>query len=66
MKQTIENRFTNYENCDSVFSRPSVRGIILKDIEKLHLFTVRRKKYYKFPGGGIHRMKIRKKLLFGG
>ena len=37
MRQLLEIDLQNYENCDSVFSRPSVRGIILKDDNKIAL-----------------------------
>lgn len=65
MRQLLEIDLQNYENCDSIFSRPSVRGIILKDNSKITLVYSEKEKYYKFPGGGIHKDEIRKKLLFG-
>lgn len=63
MKQLLEIDLQNYENCDSVFSRPSVRGIILKDDNKIALVYSEKEKYYKFPGGGIHKDEDKKEAL---
>ncbi len=65
MKQLLKIDLQNYENCDSVFSRPSVRGIILKDNRKIALVYSKKEKYTNFQVEGFTRMKIRKKLLFG-
>lgn len=63
MRQLLEIDLQNYENCDSVFSRPSVRGIILKDNRKIALVYSKKEKYYKFPGGGIHKDEDKKEAL---
>ncbi len=63
MKQLLKIDLQNYENCDSVFSRPSVRGIILKDNSKIALVYSEKEKYYKFPGGGIHKDEDKKEAL---
>ena len=63
MRQLLEIDLQNYENCDSVFSRPSVRGIILKDDNKIALVYREKEKYYKFPGGGIHKDEDKKEAL---
>ena len=63
MRQLLEIDLQNYENCDSVFSRPSVRGIILKDDNKIALVYSEKEKYYKFPGGGIHKDEDQKEAL---
>lgn len=63
MRQLLEIDLQNYENCDSVFSRPSVRGIILKDDNKIALVYSEKEKYYKFPGGGIHKDEDKKEAL---
>ena len=52
MKQLFEIDLRDYEGCTKVFSRPSARGIIVRD-GKLALVYSRKEKYYKFPGGGI-------------
>ena len=63
MRQLLEIDLEDYENCDSVFSRPSVRGIILKDDNKIALVYSEKEKYYKFPGGGIHKDEDNKEAL---
>ena len=63
MRQLLEIDLQNYVNCDSVFSRPSVRGIILKDDNKIALVYSEKEKYYKFPGGGIHKDEDKKEAL---
>ena len=53
MKQLFEIDLRDYDGCTKVFSRPSARGIIVRD-GKIALVYSDREKYYKFPGGGIH------------
>ena len=66
MRQLLEIDLQNYENCDSIFSRPSVRGIILKDDNKIALvYSKKKENITNFQVEGFTRMKIRKKLLFG-
>ena len=52
MKQLFEIDLRDYDGCTKVFSRPSARGIIVRD-GKIALVYSDREKYYKFPGGGI-------------
>lgn len=52
MKELFAIDLHDYEEDYSVFKRPSVRGIIIKD-RKLALVYSKKEKYYKFPGGGI-------------
>lgn len=62
MEQLFEIDLHDYEEGDAVFSRPSARGIIFKD-NKIALVYSKKEKYYKFPGGGIHRDEDKKSAL---
>ena len=62
MKQLFEIDLRDYEGCTKVFSRPSARGIIVRD-GKLALVYSRKEKYYKFPGGGIQSGEDKKTAL---
>ena len=53
MKQLFAIDPHDYDEADSVFKRPSARGIILRD-DNIALVYSLREHYYKFPGGGIH------------
>ncbi|MBQ1411830.1 MAG: NUDIX domain-containing protein [Clostridia bacterium] len=53
MKQLFAIDLHDYDEADSVFKRPSARGIILRD-DNIALVYSLREHYYKFPGGGIH------------
>lgn len=63
MKQLLEIDLKDYENCDKIFRRPSVRAIILKDNNKIALVYSKKEKYYKFPGGGIKQDENKKEAL---
>lgn len=54
MKRLFEIDLKDYDPTDTVFSRPSARGIIFLG-EKTALVYSRAKGYFKFPGGGIKR-----------
>ena len=54
MRQLFEIDLHDYENCDEIFKRPSVRGIILRENSKIALVYSQKEGYYKFPGGGVH------------
>lgn len=43
----------NYSTEDAVFSRPSMRAVIEADADHLYLVYSTKKKFYKFPGGGV-------------
>ena len=62
MKQLFEIDLHDYDGCTKVFSRPSARGIIVRD-GKLALVYSRKEKYYKFPGGGIKHGEDKKTAL---
>lgn len=53
MEQLFEIDLQDYELGDSVFSRPSARGIIFDDCGRIALVYSTKEEYYKFPGGGI-------------
>ena len=53
MERLFEMDLRDYELGDSVFSRPSARGIIFDDCGRIALVYSTKEKYYKFPGGGI-------------
>lgn len=53
MEQLFEIDLHDYELGDRVFSRPSARGIIFDDCERIALVYSTKEEYYKFPGGGI-------------
>ena len=63
MKKLLEIDLKDYENCDKIFRRPSVRAIILKDNNKIALVYSKKEKYYKFPGGGIKQDENKKEAL---
>lgn len=63
MRQLFEIDLQDYENSDSVFSRPSARAIIFKNDNKIALVYSKKEKYYKFPGGGIHKDEDKKEAL---
>ena len=62
VKQLFEMDLHDYAGCTKVFSRPSARGIIVRD-GKIALVYSRKEQYYKFPGGGIHGGEDRKAAL---
>ena len=53
MKQLFAIDLRDYDGCTKVFSRPSARGIIIRNGKIALVYSVR-DKYFKFPGGGIH------------
>lgn len=63
MKQLFEIDLHDYEESDSVFSRPSARGIIFMEDNRIALVYSEKEKYYKFPGGGIYREEDKKTAL---
>ena len=63
MRQLFEIDLRDYEDSDCVFSRPSARAIITRDDNKIALVYSENKKYYKFPGGGIHEDEDKKEAL---
>ena len=63
MKQLFEIDLQDYEEGDNVFSRPSARGIILIEHNKIALVYSEKEKYYKFPGGGIHKDEDKQEAL---
>lgn len=62
MRQLFEIDLHDYEDGDSVFRRPSARGIIFKN-QKIALVYSENEKYFKFPGGGIHGDEDKKEAL---
>ncbi len=52
MRMLFEIDKKDYNPDGSVFSRPSARGIIIKD-GKIAMVYSKKYDYYKFPGGGI-------------
>ena len=62
MKQLFEMDLHDYEGCSKVFSRPSARGIIVRN-DRIALVYSRKEKYCKFPGGGIHAGEYRQAAL---
>lgn len=52
MRMLFEIDKKDYDRNGSVFSRPSVRGIIIKN-GKIAMVHSKKYDYYKFPGGGI-------------
>lgn len=63
MDQLFEMDLHDYELEDSVFSRPSARGVIFDDGGRIALVYSQKEKYYKFPGGGIHKNEDKKEAL---
>ena len=63
MEQLFEIDLHDYEAGDSIFSRPSARGIIFDDYGRIALVYSQKEKYYKFPGGGIHKDEDKKEAL---
>lgn len=54
MKLLFEMDKKNYKIDGEVFSRPSVRAIIIND-NKIAMVYSKKYNYYKFPGGGINK-----------
>ena len=54
MRELFSMDFKNYKEGGKVFSRPSVRAVIVRD-GKVLLIHSRKYDYYKFPGGGIEK-----------
>lgn len=52
MRKLFELREDGIENLSHVFSRPSVRGIIIRN-GRVAMVESRKYHYWKFPGGGI-------------
>lgn len=52
MRMLFEIDKKNYKNNGSVFNRPSVRGIIMRDGRFAMIYS-KKYNYYQFPGGGI-------------
>lgn len=63
MKRLFEIDLQDYEPGDSVFSRPSARGIIFDDFGRIALVYSQKEKYFKFPGGGIRKDEDKKEAL---
>lgn len=63
MRQLFEIDLHDYENCDEIFKRPSVRGIILRENSKIALVYSQKEGYYKFPGGGVHENEDKEETL---
>lgn len=63
MEQLFEMDLHDYEAGDSVFRRPSARGIIFDDCGRIALVYSQIEKYYKFPGGGIREGEDKKEAL---
>lgn len=55
MEQVFEIDLHDYEAGDSIFSRPSARGVIFDDYGRIALIYSQKEKYYKLPGGSIHK-----------
>lgn len=62
MRQLFEIDCHDYDGCTKVFSRPSARGIIIRN-GRIALVYSPRENYYKFPGGGIHAGEDKKAAL---
>ena len=54
MRSLFEIRDEGTERFSNVFSRPSVRGIIIRD-GRVAMVESRKYHYWKFPGGGIEK-----------
>lgn len=54
MKRLFTIDLKDYAEDAVHFRRPSARGIVLFPERKIALVYSTKKKYYKFPGGGIH------------
>lgn len=63
MERLFEMDLQDYETGDSVSYRPSARGIIFDDCRRIALVYSEKEKYYKFPGGGIHKDEDKKEAL---
>ena len=63
----MKNLFTidlkDYDSTWQTFVRPSVRGIILKEENKIAMVYSQKYHYYKFPGGGIEKNESHKQTL---
>lgn len=62
MEQLFEIDLKDYNDGDSIFSRPSARGVIVKD-NQIALVYSKKDKYFKFPGGGLKEDEDKKKAL---
>lgn len=63
MQQLFDIDLHDYESGDDIFTRPSARGIIFDDCGNIALVYSQSEKYYKFPGGGIHKNEDKKEAL---
>lgn len=63
MKLLFEMDAKNYSKNETVFSRPSVRGIIIRE-GKVAMVHSMKYDYYKFPGGGIESDETQIETLF--
>lgn len=63
MERLFEIDLHDYESGDSVFERPSARGVIFDDYGRIALVYSQKEKYYKFPGGGIQKNENKKEAL---
>lgn len=63
MERLFEIDLHDYELGDNVFSRPSARGVIFDDCGRIALVYSQKEKYYKFPGGGIHKDEDKREAL---
>lgn len=62
MRMLFEIDTKDYDINGTSFSRPSARGIIIKD-GKLAMIHSLKYEYYKFPGGGIEKGEKKEKAL---
>ena len=62
MRMLFEIDTKDYDINGTTFSRPSARGIIIKD-GKLAMIHSLKYEYYKFPGGGIEKCEDKKNAL---
>ena len=63
MKSLFKIDLQDYNDTDCVFRRPSARGIIFTDDNKIALVYSKNEHYYKFPGGGIHEDEDKRQAL---
>ena len=54
MRELFEIDLKDYNANACVYRRPSVRGIIINEDNKIALVYSQKEHYYKFPGGGIN------------
>lgn len=62
MRMLFEIDTKDYDINGTIFSRPSARGIIIRD-GKLAMIHSLKLDYYKFPGGGIEKNEDKKRAL---